>query len=107
MLNGLKKAVNDITPLEFALKNGQKVKLKINNAIIHKPAVSESITPAPKVTAKFPKECRLRSTTYKGKIVVQLGWSVNNQIQLPLERSLGEIPIMVFKLQTDESINIR
>lgn len=97
MLNGgLRKAVLDISPVEFELKDGRKIKLKLNGAQLFKPAVSESVIPAPKITEKFPKECRVRQKTYKGKLVVQIGWSINNKSQLPLEKCVGEIPIMVF-----------
>lgn len=92
---GLRKASNDILPVEFELKNGQRIKLKINAINIHKPEVSESISPAPKDTNVYPKECRLRHTTYKGKLMVKVGWAINGKPQIPFERSLGEVPIMV------------
>ncbi len=101
---GLKKAVSDITPVEFALKGGERIKLKINNIQILKPTVSESITPAPKVSEQYPKECRMRNATYKGKLVVQVGWSINNHVQMPFERSLGEIPVMV---RNDRTSNVQ
>lgn len=92
---GLRKAANDMLPVEFELKNGQRIRLKINGISIQKPEVSESLTPAPKNSAVYPKECRLRHTTYKGKLMVKVGWAINNKVQIPFERSLGEIPIMV------------
>lgn len=92
---GLKKAIMDITPVEFALKSGEKIMIKIQSVEILKPVVNESISPAPKISEQYPKECRMRNATYKGKLMVQVGWCINNRPQMPFERCLGEIPIMV------------
>jgi|688.fasta_scaffold2727938_1 DNA-directed RNA polymerase I subunit RPA2 len=93
---GLKKVARDIIPVEFELKNGQKVKLKISKINILQPTVGETVIPQPKILQIFPKECRMRNSTYKGKLQVQIFWSVNGKAQIPFDRCLGEIPVMVF-----------
>jgi DNA-directed RNA polymerase beta subunit len=67
---GLKKVARDIIPVEFELKNGQKVKLKISKINILQPTVGETVIPQPKILQIFPKECRMRNSTYKGKLQV-------------------------------------
>lgn len=96
MLNGgLKKAINDISPIEFEMVCGDKVKIKLTSAHIMKPEVSSNINPPPKDTKVYPRECRMRGGSYKGNLTVQFGWSLNGVTQMPLERSCGNIPIMV------------
>jgi hypothetical protein len=62
MLNGgLKKAVNDIQPLEFCLPSGDKVKLKIINADIQRPCLAEGVQSKQKLI--FPKVCYLKNSS--------------------------------------------
>ena len=67
--------------------------LKFNSAELKNPCVPEGTTASDKFT--YPKECRLRANTYKGRLSVSVGWSFNDVVQMPLERTLGDVPIMV------------
>lgn len=91
---GLSRAVADIPPCEFALPNGDRVKLELKDAFIGNPMISKGtigvVTPQ-----VYPAECRNRGTTYKGKLDVSLSWSVNNLQQDVVNKTAGEVPIMV------------
>jgi DNA-directed RNA polymerase I subunit RPA2 len=53
----------------------------------------------------FPTECRQRGITYKGQLITQLSFKIND-VQLGiLEKDLGQIPIMV-KVRILSLINI-
>nr|KAG5708313.1 hypothetical protein BaRGS_034344 [Batillaria attramentaria] len=43
----------------------------------------------------YPAECRERRATYRGDVIVKVGWSVEGKTQGSLERVAGQIPIMV------------
>lgn len=43
----------------------------------------------------FPSECRMRKTSYKGKLMVTMNWSLNGKVQDIIEDIVGDIPIMV------------
>jgi len=68
--------------------------LWLDDVCIHKPTI-----PSGKIGIKnckiYPTECRQRGITYKGKITVRIGWSINSVEQEPLEKDLGEVPIMI------------
>ena len=85
--------MNDIPPVEFALKNGQRIVLKFNSASIGKPNLPEGVWA--KNQHVYPKESRMRKATYTGRLTAQIGWSIDGQDQRPYDKNLGEIPIMV------------
>lgn len=58
--------------------------------MIDKPTVGDDAS-----SLMYPKECRQRKITYTGRLTVQLSWWIDDVLQLPLERSLGQVPIMV------------
>lgn len=91
---GLFQGLKDSTPVYLTLPNNDKVVLWLDDVLIYKPTVPSS-TIGVKTYKIFPTECRQRGTTYKGKIIVRLGWSVNGKKQEALEKDLGEVPIMV------------
>lgn len=78
----------------LSLASGDKVELRIEDVSINSPTV-----PAGTIGVKnhkiYPTECRQRAMTYKGKINVRIGWSINGRKQESLEKNIGEIPIMV------------
>uniref|UniRef100_X1YWB5 DNA-directed RNA polymerase subunit beta n=1 Tax=Capitella teleta TaxID=283909 RepID=X1YWB5_CAPTE len=91
---GLNTAVKRIEPLEFALPSGQRISLSIQNASILNPMVPQSNIYATTLRV-FPAECRERGITYKGKLTLELNWSVDGRKFGPVERAIGDVPIMV------------
>ncbi|KAL3199144.1 hypothetical protein MRX96_014109 [Rhipicephalus microplus] len=103
---GLSRAVADIPPCEFALPNGDRVKLEIREALtacelshpriptLGSPMISKNtigvVTPQ-----VYPAECRNRGTTYRGRLDVTVVWSVNGVHQDTIKKTVGEVPIMV------------
>lgn len=91
---GLSRAVADIPPCEFALPNGDRVKLEIRDPYIGSPMISKNtigvVTPQ-----VYPAECRNRGTTYRGKLDVTVVWSLNGVHQDTVKKTVGEVPIMV------------
>lgn len=92
--NGLLQGIKNNSPVYLTLPNGDKVVLWLDDVQIYKPTVPSS-TIGVKNYKVYPTECRQRGATYKGKITVRLGWSINDKEQEPLEKDLGEIPIML------------
>lgn len=91
---GLKFAIQDLLPVEFELPDQQRVSLWIENATLHRPSVPFGTIGIIKQEI-YPSECRQRHGTYKGRLVIMLGWSVNNKIMPSIEKDVGEIPIML------------
>lgn len=96
MLNkGLKQSINNIDPIEFIIpSNNCQVKLHFEDAHIN-----YSMLPVGTIGAKsqfiYPSECRQRAATYKGKLVVTLAWSVDGKAKVPIDKDMGEIPLML------------
>ncbi|KAM4771716.1 DNA-directed RNA polymerase I subunit RPA2 isoform 2-T2 [Rhinophrynus dorsalis] len=92
MTEGLNLAVQAIKPLEFAFRNDH-VTFDIVDAVITPPMVPKgSICKEPKI---YPAECRGRRSTYRGKLTVDISWSVNGVQKEIVKQSLGYVPIMV------------
>lgn len=92
--DGISSAIRDIIPVNLQLLNGDKVLLWIEDVSIYQPFVPPGMIGV-RNHKIYPTECRQRGTTYKGKIMVKLGWSINGNNQEVLEKDLGDIPIMV------------
>lgn len=92
--DGLSQSIKDSTPVYLTLPNDDKVVLWLDDVLIYKPSVPSG-TVGVKTYKIYPTECRQRGGTYKGKIMVRLGWSINGKEQEILEKDLGEVPIMV------------
>ncbi|XP_070167298.1 DNA-directed RNA polymerase I subunit RPA2 [Polyergus mexicanus] len=92
--DGLFQTIKNSTPVYLTLPNGDKVVLWLDDIQIYKPTVPSS-TIGVKNDKIYPTECRQRGATYKGKITVRLGWSINGEEQETLEKDLGEVPIML------------
>ncbi|GBP19313.1 DNA-directed RNA polymerase I subunit RPA2 [Eumeta japonica] len=90
---GLELARADLVCPEFELPTGERVKISIDQAAFSKPNV-----PVQAVGVKnqkiFPTECRQRAATYKGDFKIRITFNVNGKC-ISLDRSLGQIPIMV------------
>ncbi|XP_044758846.1 DNA-directed RNA polymerase I subunit RPA2 [Coccinella septempunctata] len=89
---GLDKAVEDLDPKQF-LVNNDKFKFVISEASISKPAVPPGIICSNK--SVYPKECRQRAGTYRGKLMIKVDWWLNDTQQEPFVKDLGDIPIMI------------
>lgn len=92
--DGLFHGLKDSTPVYLTLPNDDKVVLWLDDVHIYKPTVPSS-TIGVKTYKIYPAECRQRGSTYKGKIIARLGWSINGKEQEALEKDLGEVPIMI------------
>lgn len=92
--DGLVEAVDNLLPVYVTLANGDKVELKIEHVSIQHPTVPSG-TIGVKNHKIYPTECRQRAATYKGKMTAKIGWTINGKKQESLERSLGEVPIMI------------
>jgi len=92
--DGLFYSLKDSTPVYLTLPNSDKIVLWLDDVHIYKPTVPSG-TIGVKTCKIYPTECRQRGTTYKGKIIARLGWSINGKEQEALEKDLGEVPIML------------
>ncbi|OXB68365.1 hypothetical protein ASZ78_015305 [Callipepla squamata] len=89
---GVYRALQDIPPLELALKDG-RVALTVTGAAISPPFVPKG-TLCQEVKV-FPAECRGLRSTYRGRLTVDISWSVNDIPQGTIKQHVGYIPIMV------------
>ena len=64
--------------------------MKFNSVTIDKPNSTHG-----KYTTVYPKECRMKKSSYRGRLMAQLSWSLDGQRQTPFDKNLGDIPIMV------------
>lgn len=91
---GLQDCVKNICPIEFEIIGGERIRLHIENITITPPQA-----PASCITVKnkkiYPSECRQRAGTYTGPCTVTVGWSVNGVPRAPIDKSMGEVPIML------------
>ncbi|KAB7494168.1 DNA-directed RNA polymerase I subunit RPA2 [Armadillidium nasatum] len=91
---GLSSVVQNIPPLEFALLNGDKISIFIQDIEIGKPQVPKAHADTVD-TNVYPKECIESGSTYKAVLRGTLSWTVNERVQDPFTNNMGEIPIMV------------
>ncbi|XP_001606574.2 DNA-directed RNA polymerase I subunit RPA2 [Nasonia vitripennis] len=91
---GLTEAIDNLLPVYLTLASGDRIELRIEDVTINHPTVPSG-TIGVKNHKIYPTECRQRAATYKGKINAKIGWSINGRKQETVERSLGEVPIMV------------
>ncbi len=94
---GLTYAVEDLDVVEFLLPpdcGGQKVSLRMEDARLMAPAVPNGVTNVMDQRV-FPSEARQRGTSYKGKCIVKVSYAINGINQPQLEKSLGNLPIML------------
>ncbi|XP_028983272.1 DNA-directed RNA polymerase I subunit RPA2 [Betta splendens] len=90
--DGLSRVVQAIPPLEFTVKN-ETISLSFVEATIYHPMVAKgSICSETRV---FPAECRGRRSSYKGKLVADVSWSIDGVPKGIIKQSLGQVPIMV------------
>ncbi|XP_063243979.1 DNA-directed RNA polymerase I subunit RPA2 [Bacillus rossius redtenbacheri] len=91
---GLKRAVENLLPVEFLLPNGDRVSLVLTTAELQYPRVPKGTIGARSLRI-FPSECRQRAATYKAAFVAKIACSLNGSPFHVLERELGQVPVMV------------
>ncbi|GFV26919.1 DNA-directed RNA polymerase I subunit RPA2 [Trichonephila clavipes] len=90
---GIGHVVKNIPPLEIGLPNGDRIQVNIINAAIGMPGVKQGTIA--KTIKVYPAECRNRCVTYKGRLLLTISWSKNGVVQDVIEKTIGEVPIMV------------
>lgn len=91
---GLADCAKSIRPIEFEIPGGERVKIFIENITVSQPQVPTTCIAA-RNKKVFPSECRQRASTYSGACTVSVGWAVNDGPRPPVDKSMGEIPIML------------
>jgi len=91
---GLKRAVQLITPHQFELEDGKRVEISIVDAEIGLPSIDEQDFHS-KTQKIYPAECRERHTSYKAKMKVTVQWKVDNQIHGHVTKDIAHVPIMI------------
>ncbi|XP_048792652.1 DNA-directed RNA polymerase I subunit RPA2 [Lagopus muta] len=89
---GVYRALQDIPPVELALKD-DRVALTVVGIAISPPVVPKG-TLCQEVKV-FPAECRGLRSTYRGRLTVDISWSLNGIPQGTIKQPVGYIPIMV------------
>ncbi|KAG1649768.1 DNA-directed RNA polymerase I subunit RPA2 [Nymphon striatum] len=92
--HGLSQAIQSIDPVEFELPSGERVSLVLQDASLHYPNVPKNCTRV-KTQKVYPAECRSRGTTYKGHLLINMTYSLNNKIIDTIEKVIGSVPVMV------------
>ncbi|GIY37975.1 DNA-directed RNA polymerase I subunit RPA2 [Caerostris darwini] len=90
---GLYWMIQSIPPLEMCLPNGDRVQVQLRNCQIEKPRIKQGTNA--KTFKVYPAECRSRCVTYKGPLQLTISWALNGVIQDVIEKTMGEVPIMV------------
>lgn len=91
---GLADCVKNILPIEFELAPDERITIYIENINISKPQVAASCITVRNKTI-YPSECRQRASSYTGMCTVTVGWKVNGVPRAPVDKQMGEIPIML------------
>ncbi|XP_023573130.1 DNA-directed RNA polymerase I subunit RPA2 [Octodon degus] len=89
---GLSQAVQAIPSFEFAFQD-ERISLTIVDAVISPPTVPKGTIC--KELSVYPAECRGRKSTYRGRLTVDISWSVNGISKGIIKQFLGHVPIMV------------
>merc|ERR1719237_2055484 len=93
--DGLKLAVADLDPVEFLVpETNDRISLWITDATLAKPNVAAGSVGATN-SQVYPTEARQRGGTYKGRLTLRMGYSVNGISQPVLEKVMGHVPVMV------------
>ncbi|CAG2114981.1 unnamed protein product, partial [Medioppia subpectinata] len=90
---GLQKGIQNLKPLEFELSTKERIRIQIIDSAIFPPIVHKDSQS--RTVHVYPSECRMRGTTYKGKLHLTFSWSIDGKMQEIIEEAVGEIPIMV------------
>lgn len=91
---GLDDCVQNMLPVKFELPNKDRVELFVQHIGISQPTVPPSFIGVVDKNI-YPSECRQRAASYTAMCVVRMGWLLNGVEMQPIERDMGEIPVMV------------
>lgn len=91
---GLEESVRNLSPIEFVLPNEDRVSISIAHCSLGAPQVPVTVVGTTS-RCVYPLECRQRKISYRGKCVVQIKWSVNGIPFPPVEKEMGDMPIML------------
>ncbi|KAL1488883.1 hypothetical protein ABEB36_014676 [Hypothenemus hampei] len=91
--HGLEKAIENLSPMEI-LVDERRVKVVITGFSLGNPQVPYG-TIGVKNNLIYPTECRQGHSTYSGKFLIEVEWYVDDQLQQPFTKDLGNIPIML------------
>lgn len=91
---GLDEIVGDMYPVFCKLPSDEVIEFKIEDATIGIPGVPHG-TIGVKNPVIYPSECRQRASTYKARMIITIGWSIDGLKQQSFEKDMGEIPIML------------
>lgn len=91
---GLEECVRNLSPIEFVLPNDDRVSISIGHCSLGSPQVPVTVVGAASRNI-YPLECRQRKFSYRGKLVMQVKWSVNGIPCPPIEKEMGDMPIML------------
>lgn len=92
--SGLDDAVSNLHPVEFELPTKDKICLIIEDVTLGYPAAPLGVIGI-KNQNIYPEECKQRGATYRGKLCIRVGWSINGKLQIAFDKDLGDIPIMI------------
>lgn len=91
---GLEESVRNLQPIEFVLPNGDRVSISVSHCSLGSPSVPVTVV-GTSSRHIYPLECRQRKISYRGKCVAQIKWSVNGIPCQPVEKEMGDMPIML------------
>lgn len=92
---GLADCAKNIQPVEFEIPGGDRVKIFIESVSISPPQVPPSWINVKGNRKLYPTESRQRASTYAAPCIVGVGWAVNGITRPTVDKSMGEIPIML------------
>lgn len=73
---------------------GNKLSIRVDSVQLARPMVP----PTDKISVNrktYPSECRERMTTYRGKLMLKVVWSVNGGEEITEVRDAGQVPLML------------
>lgn len=91
---GLDDAIADMGPVEFALADGTRVCMRVEEASINYPSAPLGLVGI-RNQHIYPSECRQRAATYKGKMNIKISWTVNGGPKNFIDKDMGDVPIMI------------
>lgn len=92
--HGIQDCLNNLSPQDFELPNGENIVLKIEECFVSFPEVPSEVIGV-ETRKMYPTECRQRASTYSGMVNILLHWSKDGEKQPPMNFDIGRIPIML------------
>ncbi|GAB1603047.1 DNA-directed RNA polymerase I subunit RPA2 isoform X1 [Argonauta hians] len=94
LANTIQRTLESLQEHAFRTDFGEIISFRILDIFIGNPTVSRSNSTGT-TRALYPSECRQRSVSYNGPLIVTLGWSLNGVQQEAMTNYLGDVPVMV------------